>query len=859
MRDAPQVGLQRSRCCLGRWWVMQALGLVALVGSLAVGQEPGPSDLPGLDGAAQSFDAPAATVEFSARLQSSASQRPELVIEAQVQPGWHVYSITQAPGGPIPTKVTLAPSPDYQLGGPFTPDTAPERHAEPLFDNLVVETHEGRVTWRAPLVPAAGRELKELIVRGQVTAQTCSDSSCNPPEKFPFVARWTGPVPAASAVVAAPTEAAGSPTAAAPTRSATSSSAAGGVPTAGVPAAGVPAAIGNYQKAGTHTRIFGEVSQAVAAPGQRVWVTLTAQPSGGFHVYALAEGEGDGVSKPTIIAWQELAGWSAGPPMASSEPIAAPSTLAGGAITRYHQGEVAWRVPIDIPPQAAEGSYSLAGLIGYQACTDRSCEPPLAARFQITVDIRRDAPAAGDSKPLEFFPARYADASRLAAGTAPTAEPNVTEAEPASAVKKLFGQLEPQDLSARPRSLAGVFLAALLGGFLLNFMPCVLPVVGLKILAFVQQSGQHRREAFLLNLWYALGVVAVFLVLATLATALNLSWGQQFTSTWFNITLAALVFAMGLSFLGVWEIPIPGLAGTGKANQLAAREGFAGAFFKGALSTVLATPCSGPFLGPVFGFTLTVPPYITYAVFTAIGLGMASPYLLIGAFPRLIRFLPKPGAWMDTFKNVMGFVMLGTVVYLFSFLDRDYLVAAFGLLVGVWAACWWIGRTSVLAAPAVRLGAWLGSATLVAAVGWVSFYLFVPRPELLPWQEFSAARLSQLTGEGQTVLVDFTADWCLTCQANEALALNTQEVHHWVEENGVVTLKADWTEPSDEIQEMLALLGSNSIPVYAIFPADRPRQPLVLRDVITQRQLLGALRSAGPSRAESTATASLGR
>jgi thiol:disulfide interchange protein len=379
-------------------------------------------------------------------------------------------------------------------------------------------------------------------------------------------------------------------------------------------------------------------------------------------------------------------------------------------------------------------------------------------------------------------------------------------------------------------------------------MPCVLPVIGLKILAFVEQGGRQRRQVLALNLWYSAGILCVFLVLATLAAFLNLGWGEQFQSNGFNVAMAALVFVMALSFLGVWEIPIPGFAGSSTATKLAHREGFLGAFSKGILTTVLATPCSGPFLGTVFGFTLKQPPLVIYLIFSAIGVGMALPYLLIGAFPKLIRFLPKPGAWMDTFKQVMGFVLLGTVVFLFTFMDRDIVVPTFALLAVLWAACWWINRTPLTADVNRRLLAWGQAAVFAAVVGYFSFTLLLPGAKVLPWEPFSIAAWNKHTSQGRTVLVDFTADWCLNCKVNMKVAIDTDAVRRVAEENGVVPLLADYSDMSEEIKGMLEALGSRSIPVLAVFPASEPTRPIVLRDLVTKGQVVEAIRQAGPSK-----------
>jgi thiol:disulfide interchange protein len=264
---------------------------------------------------------------------------------------------------------------------------------------------------------------------------------------------------------------------------------------------------------------------------------------------------------------------------------------------------------------------------------------------------------------------------------------------------------------------------------------------------------------------------------------------------------------------------------------------------------LLATPCSGPLLGAVFGYTLKVPPPITYLVFFSIGLGMASPYLLIGAFPRLMRLLPKPGAWMDTFKQMMGFVMLGTIVFFFSFMDRQYLVATFAMMVGLWAGCWWIGRVSLVEPLGKRLLAWGEGGVFALAVGVFAFTFLTPRESIIPWQNFSRQTLAKLTEEGNTVLVDFTAEWCLNCKLNLKHAIETKPVRELIDKNKVVPLLADYTSASPEIKQMLESLNSGSIPVLAVFPAGKPlEQAIVMRDIISQQQVLDALAQAGPSK-----------
>jgi thiol:disulfide interchange protein len=511
---------------------------------------------------------------------------------------------------------------------------------------------------------------------------------------------------------------------------------------------------------------------------------------------------------------------------------------------------------------------------------------------------------------LRFAKASYsaAAASALAAVSATEEVPNVASTvEPPLATPPDTTQpadpppvatSQPVTDAGAETSLAAALAYAFLGGLILNIMPCVLPVIGLKIMAFVQQSGESRGKILALNIWYSLGLLFVFLVLATVLAIWNVGWGQQFGNELFAISMAAIVFAMGLSFLGVWEIPIPGFVGGNAANELAAKEGPAGAFFKGAITTILATPCSGPGIAIALGYCTGKPVGFVYLIFTMLGLGMASPYLIIGANPNLIRFLPKPGEWMETFKQIMGFVLMATVIYLLSFISWVNILPTITLLLGLSGALWWIGRTSIAAEFQVKLRAWLAGAAFACLMGLVAFGgktkiggyelvglqevmrhrldKFVVRqvdefitaqdpkagvsdpllasPELtkhddeIQWVPFSERRLQYLIDENRTVMVDFTADWCLTCKALETTVLNTQEVRTSLSENGVVTLLADWTNYPPEISRFLeSLAGSKQVPVLAIFPAGRPDDRIVLLGGYTKATVLEKLQEAGPS------------
>jgi suppressor for copper-sensitivity B len=492
-----------------------------------------------------------------------------------------------------------------------------------------------------------------------------------------------------------------------------------------------------------------------------------------------------------------------------------------------HEGTVVWYAPIEFTGANDPAGLKIDGTISALACHDKlGCQP---------VDL---VFTAGIGKVIPIMRMGHVAAPTANPAAAPAAKTDVREGFDAEQLR----QNTQKEFSQH--SLAWELLLGFVGGIILNFMPCVLPVIGLKVLSFVEQSGHDRRQAMLLNVWYSLGLITVFLILAGLAVTLELGWGGLFQRPGFNVVMAAVVFAMALSFLGVWEIPIPGFVGRGHVQDLGEQEGFAGAFSKGVITTILATPCTGPFMGSALAWAVNQPPVNTFLVFGAVGLGMSSPYLLIGAYPSLLRFLPKPGMWMDTFKQVMGFVLLGTVVYIFTFLSFNYVVPTIGLLFALWAGLWWINRTPLTADFQSKLRAWMG-ATAFVGVCWLVLFPSVWRPraaDRLVWQPFTTRQnLEGLLNSDKTVMVDFTADWCQTCKWFEATVLDTTEVTDAIKKKDVVAMQADWTHNPPEITEMLDLLGGRQVPVIAIFPAHRPNSPIIFRGGYTKQGLLKAI------------------
>jgi len=786
------------------WRTMRAL---AAVGAFACATTGRAADGPPLDSLASLTAGISSPMRVEAVVERGPGGAETLAVTAILQDGWHLYSLEQKPGGPKATKITVAADSPGRPKEGFRPDTPPTRRSVndvPGWDGVVVEEHSGRVTWRAALEPNPDGKSEEI--RGTVSVQLCRDNACTPPETFSFTASGVKP-PAAAGLGSPP------PASFAPERS--------------------------------HARLEAAFAPSRPGPGgKRLWplvVRLIPEPE--WHVYAPASTEASGVGqgKPTIVSLPPTAGLRVAKVAALlADRAAAPELAAANAV----DGPVA--LEIVLAPEA-QGSVGVDAVVGFQTCSDSTCDPPTAVRMTASLP-GDDDPASGS---IVFTPARYAEAAQASAAIdLPRAPQGPSVAQGPTTT--------PSGAAPAALSLPMALLMGLAGGLILNLMPCVLPVLGLKLMSFAQQSGKARADVFRMNLWYCAGLYAVFFALATASVAANLglgtenlAWGEQFTSTRFNVTMIGIVFAFALSFLGIWELPIPGFIGE-KAGHVQSREGPLGAFLKGVLSTVLATPCSGPFLGPVFGFTLSQPTGVAYAVFGAIATGMALPYLLVGLFPGLVRFLPKPGAWMETLKEVLGFVMLGTVVFLFTFLDHDAFIPTFALLIGIWAACWWVGRAQERSAGPVGFGRWVQAATLATVVGTAAFAFLGPVKSILPWEPFSRARLAELRQGGATVLVDFSADWCMTCKLNLATAIETNRVKAAIEANRVVPLLADWTEESPEIKAMLETLQSRSIPVLAVFPAaaadEPPREPIILRDLITESQVLDALKQAGPSR-----------
>jgi thiol:disulfide interchange protein DsbD len=395
----------------------------------------------------------------------------------------------------------------------------------------------------------------------------------------------------------------------------------------------------------------------------------------------------------------------------------------------------------------------------------------------------------------------------------------------------------------------GLLLGGFIGGLILNLMPCVFPVLGLKIMGFVNQAGEDRRRIVLHGLVFTIGVLVSFWLLAGLLIFLRgagaeLGWGFQLQSPGFVYVLAALLLAFGLNLSGVFEI---GTSAVGVGSQLTARKGYSGSFYSGVLATVVATPCAAPFLAPALGGALALPAMSSVLVFTFIALGLAFPYLLLSAFPRLVALLPKPGAWMETFKQFMAFLLYATVAYLVWVLVgqldvQAQLTALFGLVV-LSLACWVYGRWGAFARPRkTRVVATLVTFGLVA----VSLLMgFQGEDSDVVWEPWSPERVEALRAEGRPIYIDFTARWCATCQVNKRVVFSNDNVLRYFNDNKVAALVADWTNQDPAITRALAEHGRSAVPFNLIWLPDR-EDPIILPELLTPGIVLDALRGQRP-------------
>lgn len=397
---------------------------------------------------------------------------------------------------------------------------------------------------------------------------------------------------------------------------------------------------------------------------------------------------------------------------------------------------------------------------------------------------------------------------------------------------------------------------AFVGGLILNLMPCVFPILSIKVMNFMQMSGHNPGEVKKHGFVFGAGVILSFLVLAGLLLLLRaggqeLGWGFQLQTPAFIAFMTFLMFGLGLSLMGVFEIGNSLINVAGKAGN---SEGLRGSFFSGILATILATPCTAPFMGTALGVAITLPASTALMIFAMLGVGMAVPYMLLSSFPVLMKYLPKPGAWMETFKQAMAFPLFATAIWLIWVFGQqagvdglvNLLIGLLLLSLGIWIIHRWnrykistsgrvISRSiaTLLIVGGFFFSASTEPATFDSETGSVDGYG-------IAWESFSNQLVDDYRGEGRNVFVDFTAAWCITCKANERIIFSSNRVKDRFEELDFVMVKADWTNRNPEITRALASFGRNGVPLYVIYSEDLD-ESLLLPELLTPGIVLGAL------------------
>ncbi len=428
--------------------------------------------------------------------------------------------------------------------------------------------------------------------------------------------------------------------------------------------------------------------------------------------------------------------------------------------------------------------------------------------------------------------------------------------------------LDQENIHQFKGSVGLAIILAFLGGLILNCMPCVLPVISFKILGFVKMAGESRRLIFKHGLAFSFGVLLSFWALAGVLLLLQswghaVGWGFQLQEPLFVGILASIILVFGLSLFGVFELGA-GMASFAGQASTRSESGLASSFFSGILATAVATPCTGPFLGTAIGFAVTLPAFQSLMIFSSLGLGMAAPYLLFAAFPGLLKWMPKPGNWMVIFKEIMGFVMIATVLWLvWVFGAQTGTFAVFILLAGFFClaiGCWIFGKwgspikkkqvrliSLALTAAAFSLGGFAiikasgMSSTLPQTTNITDIAMADANPSKLTdrWIPFSPELLEKLQTQNVPVFIDFTAKWCLICQANH-VTLETDQVRSVFQKKGVVKMLADWTKSDPVIAKWLKKFGRNGVPLYVLY--NEKNEAEVLPQVLTPEIVIKQLR-----------------
>ncbi|WP_407456231.1 thioredoxin family protein [Fibrobacter sp.] len=491
-----------------------------------------------------------------------------------------------------------------------------------------------------------------------------------------------------------------------------------------------------------------------------------------------------------------------------------------------------------LPVKAVDGDYDSVGTevtFHYQACDNSICLAPTSKTIRLNGQL-------GDAGSSAKKAVKNVDGQNASTGSAALISEGAPKNLENSATENRAG-------------VAALLFFAFLGGIILNLMPCVLPVLSLKLFSLIKQAGESRGRLLALGGATTAGILMSFWVLAAVVAAVkagggSAGWGMQFQSAGFIAFMTVILAAFAMSFFGVFEIWLPWNATT-KMDAAGKKAGLGGAFFTGALLVLLSTPCSAPFLGTAMGFAFAESTPVLFIFFTAAGLGLALPYMLVSAFPKILKVFPKPGPWMVKLQKVMGVLLLATVAWLLWLVNEQSGMAGVGLFtILVCASILCSVAIGKFAPPGVtfsREASTIGASVVILVVAW--FAAIGPQYESVATEHFNARMQEQMTADGwyryspalieefakakRTVFIDATADWCLTCKTNEAAVLNRDDFRHAMDSLNVALVKADWTRETPEVNALLRSMGKSGVPAYAIYPAGDASKQIVLPELLT--------------------------
>ena len=621
---------------------------------------------------------------------------------------------------------------------------------------------------------------------------------------------------------------------------------------------------GGVATAGEMTTKLTAVPAAVHA-GAKFRLKVHINVKAGFHIQSAHPLDQDFI--PTKLTPEANSDCQFGPVQYPKAVLLPASTAltAAGKISVYLNDVSVW-IPVRLKAGTPPGDLILKVDFHAQACNNQTCFMPVRKTLTVRVHVLPALGKGGTAPPggtigkqgggLPQNPSAAILPATGAGASPPSGAVPQSGSAPRESIRQQLRiiQARPYHVPQEHPPLWELIVSALLGGLILNVMPCVLPVIPLKVLSMVQQAHGNRRRAVVHALAFSAGIISLFAGLAVamgiyrFQTHHHLMYGMQYSHPEFLLVLGLVVMALALSMLGVWTIAAPRAV----SNLEVPQGGLAGSFAMGLLATILATPCSAPYLGPLFAITLAEPTGVIVLFFMLIGVGMAVPYVILAAFPQWLNRVPRAGRWSELLKQALGLVMVGVAIYLLSSLPSQHaLILALGLAVVLGAVLWVWGQAISYTMPTARIWTIRGAALVVGVALAAGIWLYngglVPRRHFASgrWQSFTLQRLDAGLRNHRPVVVDFTASWCINCHYVKHFVLDTAPVRNSFRKGDVLLLRADLTAEPPVEKALLYKLGWRSIPVLAVFSPAHPYAPKILHDLYSAGAVEAAVRQAG--------------